>query len=373
MRKLAILVLSLVLCLSALPLTVFASEDSFVLKLHMGEQSLDMPAASSHVLPQPTAPEGKVFAGWYAEATEDKAMVFLPAGATVTKDIATELTALFVGMTTRVNAELRLTAGDEGVRFITDMNRDDLDVLSDYTTILSMGTLIVPEIYLLLTKGVLTHAAIERNPVRYNKYLDVVTTGAYAETRRTYSIAGSVSKIPSKKLYTDFAGVGYLKITYTNGSEGYVYSLFSTEGETKLYPLAVNAFGDRADQQSETYAYRTSAGYSPYSTSELTFMKSVLDRVINLDFVKEEGKWVPVINPNIEAYDAPFTVTGTKNSEFTYFFLMVKDGTDYRFNKDFFILLENGKLRYIYDGSSSDLCRIPPESQGKVMTVDFNT
>ena len=237
MRKFAILVLSLILCLSALPLTVFAEADSFTLILHAGETDLTHTGSSSYVLPTPGAPAGKTFAGWYASATADKGAVFLPAGATVTEDIATELTAVYIAMATRNDAELRLTAGDEGVRFVTDINRDELAVLMERGVVVSMGTLIVPDVCLLLTKGVLTHAAIERNPANYNTYLDVVTTGAYAETRNTISIAGSVSKIPAKKLYTEFAGVGYLKLAYTDGSEGYVYAAMG-EGETRLYALS---------------------------------------------------------------------------------------------------------------------------------------
>lgn len=365
MRKIAILVLSLILCLSVLPLTVFAQEDNFTLTLHVGDTLHQTnTGSSSYVLP-PFSTTGKVLAGWYAPATEGKAAVFLPVGATVTKEIATELTALFISMVTRADAELRLTAGDEGLRFVTDINRADMETLSAYATVLSMGTLIARKNTLPSSENALTHGEIEKNGT---KHLDVVTAGAYTESRYTYTIAGSVSQIPKNKIYTDFLGVGYLKVSYTDGSEGYVYADFSTEGQTKVYPLAVNAFGDRSAAQDDTYAHKSSSGYSPYTATELAFMKDILDSVINLSF---DANGNPVIHPNIEAYEAPFTVTGTKKDEFERFYLTVKEGSDYRFDSNFHVLLDNGIVRHIYNGSTSKWFRILPGSAGKLMEIDF--
>ena len=380
MRKIAIFVLSLVLCLSLCPISVFAADESFVLKLHIGEQAtITMPSAPSHTLPTPDAPEGKVFAGWYAAATDDATAVFLPAGATVTKDIAVELTALFISMNTRSDAELRIVEGDEGVRFVTDINRDDMELLTAQTTVLSMGTLIIrEESHMLITGpywgaitgGVVSHDTLRMLVSPYNKYLDVVTTGPYSETRRTYSIAGSVSHIPSKKLYSGFVGVGYLQLAYTDGSTGYVYANFDTEGETKLYSLAAEAFGDRANERDDTYPYKTSAGYSPYTDSQLAFMKGVLDRVVNLTFVEKDGATVPVILPNIPAYTAPYVIVSSRFSvEFEYY-LLVAQG-DYRFDEDFAILLNNGEKCFVYNGTRTGICDVDPQNDGKTMAVDF--
>ena len=376
MRKFAILLLSLILCLTALPLSVYASATTgFTLTLMVDGTAQTHSGSSSYILPTADAGEGKTFAGWYAPATDDKAKVFLPAGAAVTEDIATQLTAVFLRMETRADAEIRLTDGDEGVRFVTDINRDDYTLLSTYGTIVSLGTLIVQEVSLLLTNNVLTHEAMGKvTDTRYSKYLDVVTQGSYTETRNTFTIAGSVSQIPSKKLYTEFAGVGYIKMIYSNGAEGYVYADHSTDGETKLYPLAVAAFGDRTDAPDIDHPNKTNAGYSPYEPSQIAFMQTVLDRVINLTFVNKNKA---VILPDVKAYNAPFTITtASKNDGWAYIELSVKAGSNYRFDEDFYILLENGKLRYIYDKDTyvyekDSLCAIDPRAAGKSMAVDF--
>ena len=386
MRKFAILLLSLVLCISMFPIAAYAtSAASYVLTLHIGSLPLELPAAPSHTLPRPSALNaGEVFAGWYAPATGNKAAVFLPAGATVTEDIATELTAVFVRMSTRADAEVRLVDGDEGVRFVTDINREDFARLALYSTALSMGTLIVrKESYNLVqsaywrpqTNGVLSHETVAILGAPWNNYLDVVTTGSYTETRNTFSIAGSVSQIPSKMLCQNFVGVGYVKLTYTNGAVGYVYADYSTEGETRLYALAATAFGDRVAVQDEEHPYKTAAGYTAYDPSQIAFMQGVLDRVVNLTFVRENNTWKPVILPNVKAYNAPYTiVSSANNNEFARFVLVVKQDRDYRFDEDFFILLEDGNLRYVYEKESyvvNDICSILPEDNGRVMTVDF--
>jgi hypothetical protein len=204
--------------------------------------------------------------------------------------------------------------------------------------------------------------------------MEIVTMGAH-DTRNTFSIAGSVSKIPAKKLYAEFAGVGYVKLRYTNGTEGYVYADYSTEGETRLYPLAVDAYSDRVATQDEEHPYKTAAGYTAYEPSQIAFMKGVLDRVVNLKFVRDGNSWRPMILPDVKAYNAPYTVVSyANNNEFSRFVLVVKDGVNYRFDRDFSILLEDGSLRYVYDKDTYEVnnyCQILPEDNGRVITIDF--
>lgn len=370
MRKLAILVLSLILCISLFPLSAFATGETFGLTLHFGDQKMTLSGQTSYTLPEVSAPTGQSLAGWYAEATDDKAAVFLPVGATVTADIATELTAVFVGMKTRTDAELRLVEGEQGLRFYTDIVLSDFVKLCDIATV-SVGTLIIPEEYLLLTDDVLTHAAVMEK-TRYKRYVDVVAEGAFAQTAVTYTVAGSIVGILPQNTDREFCAAGYLKLTYTDGSEGYVYSSTRAMGSCSLYKKAVAAFSDRADVQDSKYTNRSTYGFSPYTADELTYLQSVLDSVVNLTFVQVDGVWVPQILPVSPAYTAPFTVTGTKNKEHEFFCLMVREGVDYRFDEDFYILLEDGALRAIGGSSTASRYKILATSNGRVMEVDFN-
>ena len=143
-------------------------------------------------------------------------------------------------------------------------------------------------------------------------------------------------------------------------------------GSCSLYKKASDAFVDRSDSQSGAYVNRSEYGFSPYTGDELSFMKSVLDSVINLTFVEVNGQWVPQILPASPAYVAPFTVTGTKNAENEYFCLMVREDSDYRFDEDFYVLLENGVERAIGGSETANCYKILTKSNGKVMEVDFN-
>jgi hypothetical protein len=199
-----------------------------------------------------------------------------------------------------------------------------------------------------------------------------VASGPFSQTAVTYTVAGSIVGILPQNTDREYCAAGYLKLTYTDGSEGYVYSSTMANGSCSLYKKAVAAFSDRADAQGGKYTNRSTYGFSPYTADELAYMQSVLDSVINLTFVQVEGVWVPQVLPVSPAYTAPFTVTGTKNQEHAFFCLMVREGVDYRFDEDFYILLENGVLRAIGGSSTASRYKILATSNGRVMEVDFN-
>jgi hypothetical protein len=80
MRKFAILVLSLILCLSALPLTVFAEADSFTLILHAGDFCNDYPGSPEILRPLLQNPYGLAVYGCYGNhelETPGTAMAFV--------------------------------------------------------------------------------------------------------------------------------------------------------------------------------------------------------------------------------------------------------------------------------------------------------
>ena len=173
MRRLLTLTFSLLTLLLLLTLAVSA-ETPQAITLVEGETST---ALEGTVLPTSAPPAGKVFVGWYADKTDALPAAFLPAGATVSLDSHQTYHALYVGMTVRNGAELRVVEGSEGLRFITDVDKADFAFLKSKGKVLGYGTVIAPKSYVQKTvEKVLTPEALAA--VGITKYLDVVTDGA---------------------------------------------------------------------------------------------------------------------------------------------------------------------------------------------------
>ena len=289
MKKIIALILSFCLLLSCIGIAV-AAEAGYTLSF-AGEGAPEaLTGAVTYLLPTPTAPEGKVFAGWQGQLGE--AAVFLPAGAEVTLEADATLTAVYVGIAMRKNPQIRYDI--EGLRFLTKIDKADLAALQQYATV-GYGTLIAPKNHLSKTQS-LTHTELVASG---KTYLDVVTAGAYAEDEEIVWVAGSIGHVKTKNFCRTLLAAGYLSLTYTDGSTGYVYApVKQTDAPAYLYQLSANAF-DKAE------------------AAEQTFLKRVMNAVVDLTLTCDESNHITNIayGPAAASYRPAYTARYEKLSE----------------------------------------------------------
>ena len=321
MRRFLPLVLVCLMLVSLLSLTASATP---TLTLQVGTDST--PHAADQPLPAPDAPEGKVFVGWAASG------VLLPANAVYSGTEPVTLTALFVGMETE--GEVRL-GEKKGLRFLTEINKADLQALQAYTT-LAYGTLIAPLSYVQAAGGVLTPAALAA--AGKTKYLEAKADTFLAETDTVYVLSGSVVSLLAKNYKQSYCGAGYLQISYTNGQTAYVAA--TPSAAVTPYDTALSAHGDRTETADATHIHQIGDRYSPYTAEELRYFSNILSGCVDLSY------WMSSKPITLEPADAyhqlPYTATFDNESESVV--LTVTAGSDFRFDKHFCQLLLDGYL-----------------------------
>lgn len=308
MYRCATFLLSLLLLFS-LPVTAVAATAPTV-TLHTGSETAPL---TGETLPTPAAPAGQVFAGWYAQD------VLLPAGAAVPQGV-TDLTALFLTMET-----VGSWRGDarEGFRFLTSVDRAGLDVLRTYTEV-GLATLILPTTYLKAMGGVLTHATLAA--AGKDRYIDLSAASFFSETHTVMAFSGSVVALLPQNQCLDYTGAGYLTVTYTNGASGRIYAP-AAKG-VGLYRTAVEAYAAPEDGR--------------YTAADRTRFKGVLDSTVNLEYYLSMRE-TPTLLPQCSGYTTPFRSLGYNSSSETVT-LQVRNGVDYRFDRDLNTLMLDGSV-----------------------------
>ncbi len=311
MKRISAFLLSLLLLL---PLTVIFTTASAPV--------LTQSVSAGDVLTAPeSVPEGKVFAGWGADG------IFLPAGATYTGENAVTLTAVFVSMSTRPDTRVR-TEVKRGLRFLTDIDKAELAVLKGYTEVL-YGTYFAPADYVTAANGVLTPAALQGAG---KTYLETVTDKFYAETDTVATVAGSLVDLLAHNYYRDIQAAGYIKVSYTDGTEGTVIAPAS-EG-VKLYDMALSAYCDRTREADGTHTHQTAHGtYSPYDADLLDYFAKVMDCVVDVTRFVVDTQNNDVVGPATTLYGympQSYRVT----YEMGCFVFTVSEDGAFRFNKD---------------------------------------
>jgi hypothetical protein len=259
--------------------------------LREGEETVtELADAATYTLPVSTAPEGKAFAGWQGEIAGER--VFLPAGAEVTLDADATLSAVYVGIQMHGKPQIRYDI--EGLRFLTKIDKADLAALQQYSEI-GFGTLIVPKDTLKKNQA-LTHKNLS---AAGKLHLDVKTAGSYAEDDEIFWLAGSIGHVKTKNFCRSFLAAGYLSLTYTNGSTGYVYA-----------PV----------KQSDTqpYFYRLATGeYKNATEAERPLLKRVMNAVVDLSLTCDKSNNITAITyePASAEYRPAYTARYEKNAE----------------------------------------------------------
>ena len=354
------------LCFGALVVPADASPSSFTVTLYENGGTRELTGATSYTLPASTPPAGKVFVGWRTEPSFPGPLTpqLLPSGTLVGTGDTTAYFAVYVQMSTRPEAELRLTDENMGLRFLTDFGKSDLQLLRALGAV-SYGTLIAPSDYVYKARGVFTPEALAA--VGKTKYLDVATDTPYAESQTTETIAGSIASILSYNRYLSFCAAGYLTVTYSDGSAETFYASADSDEENRMYTLAANAYCDRTASADDTHIYETANGYSPYNEATLTAFKEILDSVVNVAYVnnpKDKNSMIAQIYPVSDLYEAPYTATYNETSgKFT---LRVKDGLDYTFSEDMTVTVVND-AQWQTSKKKNSKCKV--QSEGKVLVI----
>ena len=311
--------------LASLLLLPAAATDGGTVTLQVGTERETLPAGEA--LPIPEAPEGKVFVGWGAEG------VLLPGGAAYAPSGDVTLTALFLDIRTR--AEVRL--GDKkGIRFLTELDRADWEMLRTYTDP-ALGTLIAPKSYVEAADGVLTPAALAA--AGKTKYLNATADDFYAKTDTVCTLSGSVVALKSKNLTLDYVGAGYVKITYTNGTEAFVTA--PPSAAVTPYGQALAAHGDRTEAADATHTHQVGDRYSPYTAEELRYFSNILSGCVDLSYWMSSQS--EIVLKRADAYhQLPYAATFDTESESIV--LTVGANSDFRFDKHFCSLTLDGYL-----------------------------
>lgn len=306
MYRLLAFALSLLLLCPVFTLTG-AANSAPVVTLSAGDTTRPLEAGES--LPLPTAPTGKVFAGWTAPG------VFLPAGVPFTPSESVTLTALFVGLSTQ--GTLRLGVG-KGLRFLTRMDRADYTALCACTTV-AYGTVIAPLSYAQAANNSLAPAAL--TAAGKTKQLDLAATAFYEESQDVLTFAGSVVALKGENYSRDYVASGYLKVRYTNGTDGLIMAPVSA-------PVCPYTLANAAH----------AAGNAP--AEDQTYLSHLLAGCITLDYWMS-GKDL-TLTPAHPQHTLPYAASYDMESECV--LLTVKSGSSFRFDQHFCNLTLDGYL-----------------------------
>ena len=250
------------------------------------------------------------FAGW--TATVGGETIFLPAGATCTGlsgDVTFE--AVGVSFVTNEGATVRLKENDVAMRFTSTIQRADYEklvTLAGGADKIMFGTYIVPASYVADAGQIFTLEALRKKG--YTQYIDVRATGFYRADATSFTIAGSVGHILKGNYTLDYTGIGYLQITYQDGSVGTVYADYNyLKNKQNLTKLVLNAYNDRDPSYGNLIMEETGSTHSPYTDTQLKLCRDFLDQIVMV-MHDNEYNYLPYSKGH---YTTPWSVDYTRD------------------------------------------------------------
>lgn len=250
------------------------------------------------------------FVGW--TATVNGNTVFLPAGARCTGlsgDVTFE--AVTVSFVTDEGGTVRLKDDDVALRFTSTMSRADYENLVRLTgdrAKVAFGTYIVPATYVAEAGQTFTLEALRT--LGYTQYIDVPATNFYRTTATTCTVAGSVGQILPGNYTMVYTGVGYLKVTYDDGSVGTVYAEYNyNKNSCSITRTVLSAYNDRDPSYDNLIIESTGSTHSPYTDLQLQLCREFLDQIV---MVMHDSSYNYI--PYVKGYYAtPWGVTYSKD------------------------------------------------------------
>lgn len=174
------------------------------------------------------------FIGWLVGNT------VYQAGETITiGEESLAFTKLALDFVLKEGAAIRLsnTADDSGIRFTSMINTQQLNALAGYGLTVVYGTLIMPNDY--LSNG---QAPNLSDFVAGSTVLQIPNE-KYREEIGAYTVYyGAMRKLYTTNYHRDFAGRGYMIVTYANGSTKTIYTPFSVKDNVRSVRTVAQKF-----------------------------------------------------------------------------------------------------------------------------------
>lgn len=202
--------------------------------------SSDVTADGSFTLPTADPHSKAQLVGW----KDAEGKLYKPGTAVlgITKNMTFE--AVTVDFKTLAGAQVRFK-DPTGLRFLSQVKKADYDALGAAAT--ATGTLILPTD--LLGTGELTLEAL-KDKTEGKDYLNVTNDGwlnaETAETDGAYTFSGAIVGIKKGNYNRNFSAVGYLTVTYADGTTANFYGGYTAENATSIKTVAEKALADAA-------------------------------------------------------------------------------------------------------------------------------
>ncbi len=227
------------------------------------ERTLLSENGAAVTLPSVASTATAAFCGW---KTGDGRKLY-PAGKAYTPSGDETLTALMLDFATVAGASIRTTTGSTGLRFTTKVDKEGYAELKKLVGTPEVGTFIVPQFYV--------DNAGSYDVSKFAKHLDIPARAWYAEDDEDYTLAGSIANIYEKNYNLAFAGCGYMKFTYSDGTSALIYAALPQNSSRTVVEVARSAYNDRVDTVNAAYPYLTADGnYSRYTEKQLEVIHS---------------------------------------------------------------------------------------------------
>lgn len=221
---------------------------------------------------------GETFVGWVANNA------LYQAGETVTLGESNiTYSALSIDFQLKEGAAIRLSssADDSGIRFTPMMKTSDYEALQSYAKELAFGTLIMPFDYLGAGQAPNLTDFVAGSTVLQ------IPNGGYTEQDKNNSAYtayyGAMKKLYTQNYGRNFAGRGYMIITYANGATKTIYTPFDTEKNVRSVKFVANALKNDTEEYEKLSttkkavvdAYAASADYTPNNVNAASTVASV--------------------------------------------------------------------------------------------------
>lgn len=191
-------------------------------------------------------------------------------------------------MTAKPGAQVRMTAGSTGLRFISTITADKIAAakeLAGATGSISYGTVIAPMDYVVCADAFTMEAldaasALKDVTVRYKDIK--ADAGLIEDENGNVEIRAALTNIQTANLTRAFAAISYVKVVDAEGAVTYYYSEFDGVNNVRsIRQVAEAALADTKTAQSDEYRYATTDAdgntvYSRYSESAREILKGFI-------------------------------------------------------------------------------------------------
>lgn len=229
MRRLSFLIL-LMLCLMLL---ISCGDDQDKNYITFGEAGvlsaqIETTEQGSMRIPSPAGTNAAFCVGWKAEAEGET--VFLPVGATYTYKAgeSKSFTPVYFHFTTEAEVSLMLTEAASGICFATKVNKAEWNTLAALSAEVTRGALVLP-VAQAQAIGEISHEALSSLSLP-PQFVDSITDAWSLEEEDHFVFSTALTDIPKENYTTSYTAIGYIKITYSDGSERYAYANYGEGG-----------------------------------------------------------------------------------------------------------------------------------------------